>query len=83
MSRFYLMSQPFRMNATGHIHLAQHIDEHFSNITYRPLCLNDYTEFGFIDGSGESLSEVLMFCSKSFNVERIFEDEFIGALSLY
>lgn len=83
MARFYLMNQPFRMSMTGHIHLTQHIPQHFPGVTYTSLCLNDYTDFGLLEGSGEALSNALTFCAKSFNVERIFEDEFVGALCLY
>lgn len=83
MARFYLMNQPLRMTMTGHIHLPGHIRRHFPGVTYTSLCLNNYTDFGLLEGSGLKLSEALTFCAKSFNVERIFEDEFVGALCLY
>ena len=85
MSKFFVSSQPYRMSPTGYIHLAQHIDEFFPSCTYTNLVQADdgYTNFGVLEGSGTDFSRVLEFCSKGFNLERIFKDELIGAMALY
>ena len=83
--KFYIKTQPIRMSDTGTINLAGHIDKFFPECKYYPICKHDdqFTEFGYIEGSGDSLYNILTFCTKSFNVERLFDDEFIGALCLF
>lgn len=83
MARFYITNQPFKLTYSTLYHLSEHIRTWFSDVSYQEVCWNYNTAYGILEGSGDKLSEVFTFCSKSFNLERIFEDEFIGALSLY
>ena len=83
--RIYITCQPLRISSTGTIPLAPHIDEFFPTCKYTPVCRHEdqYTDFGYLEGTGTELSNVLRFCTKGFNVERMFEDEFVGAVALY
>jgi len=83
--RMYITTQPIRISSTGTIPLASHVDEFFSTCKYTPLCQHDdnYTEFGYVEGTGSELSNILKFCGRGFNTKRMFESEFVGALALY
>lgn len=77
--RFFIKCTSNRVSSTGMIYLAQHIDEFYSDVKYYPIVRDNFDEYGYIEGSGDVLSKAINACKYDFGVDRLFEEEFIGA----
>jgi len=77
--RFYVKCTANRVSSTGCIFLAQHIDKFYSATKYIPIVTDGFDEYGFIEGTGDVLSKTMNSCKYDFSMERLFEEEFVGA----
>ena len=78
--RFFIKCTSNRISSTGMLYLAQHIDEFYSAVKYYPIVRDSFDEYGYIEGAGDVLSKALNACKYDFGVDRLFEEEFIGAV---
>ena len=78
-TRFYIRYTPVRRGLTGMEMLPQYLDEYFPGVTYTGVIKDGLVEYGYIEGSGDLLSQVLQTCDDKFSIKRLYEDTFIGA----
>jgi hypothetical protein len=78
MSRFYIRYTPVRRGITGMEMLPQYIDEYFPGITFTGIVKDGLIEYGYLEGTGKQLANMLQTCSDKFSIKKMNEEKFIG-----
>jgi hypothetical protein len=76
--RFYIRYTPVRRGITGMEMLPQYLDEFFEGVHFNGIIKDGLMEYGYLEGIGKQLSNVLQSCSNKFSIKKIEEFAFIG-----
>lgn len=78
MTRFYIRYTPVRSGLTGMEMLPQYLDQYFPNVEFTGVVKDGLLEYGYLEGTGDKLSQVLQTCGKKFSIKEMTEEVFIG-----